>query len=1137
MANKKFQVPINLVNLSSDPGTATEGDIYYNTTSDVVRVYANGSWASVGSGGGSASDSFKTISVTGQDSVVADSSTDTLNLIAGTNVSITTDATADSITINSTGNYTSVDSITYPDYIIFDTTPETEPTAAGSLWWNPDDETLNVQLDSAVTLQVGQEHVVRVKNDSGSVAIPEMRVVMFAGATGDTVEVTPALSTASYEPELLLGVTTEQIPADGFGFVTQFGFINKVDTSTPGWSLGDLLYVDPVNAGLLTNVKPSAPNWNFPVAAVTRVHASTGRILVRALPGKHLHDLVDVAIDSPADNEVLAYNSGSGVWINQTPSEAGLAALSGAVFTGDIELDVTNKLIFDGTTDEAYKTTLYIVDPTNDREILLPDADGTLALTGDITTIVDEYIPLLQKGAAQGVAELDIDTLVPVEQIPDLSATYLTPEAADLDYQPLDSDLTDIAALTENGILKKTSGTWGMDTSTYLTSFTEEDPVFVAHPAYGIDSDDIEDWNLAYGWGDHALANYAASSHNHSLDSLSNVVVTGTPSDGQAIVWDTTTSKWVNETVTQDLSSYAPLASPTFTGTVNSTNLNVSGDLKPKFIRPRYTGDGTESSDYIATNGTFANSTLTLYSGMGGAQILTKKDIVFSSEDGGQYLGSVSSNNQIATIGNLSSYLPLAGGTLTGSLTLPSDPTTALQAATKQYVDEVAQGLSIKPSVHAATTENLSADYDNGIDGVGATLTATTDGEWVGTDGVLTGWDVLNSILVKDQTNAEENGRYYISDYGSLTTPWVLTRCIYCDTSEEIPGSYIFVTDGDTYAGTGWVAVIDSPATFVIGTDDINYTQFSGTGTIIAGTNIEVDGNEISVVDAPTFSGSVSINNLSLTNSLGYQYGGTGLSSLGSAGYVLAVNSTVDGLEWVEMTGGGGGSSFTNSSELAALLSDETGTGKAVFNTNPTLIGDVRIGDSSVSTDAQSLQLGVGRTGSGYAFIDLVGDTTYTDYGLRLIRNNNGANANSILAHRGTGILQINVQDAGVMEMAVNGSVIQRINSGGDITFKSAVNTDVTTGTTSATSTFNTTVYSSAEFIVYASTSTGNYVSKVMMLARGSATPVITEYAILTQGTAPTVTITPSYSAPNAVLTVAVTSGTNIEIVKTAVSI
>jgi hypothetical protein len=362
MANKKFQVPVNLVNLASDPASASEGDIYYNTTSDEVKVYANGSWVAIGSGGGSASDSFKTISVTGQDSVVADSSTDTLSLIAGTNVSITTNATSDSITINSAGAYTSVDSITYPDYITFDITPETEPSDTGSLWWNTDFETLNLQLDAGVSLQIGQEHLIRVKNNSGSVAIPKGAVVMFAGATGDTVTASPAVSTSSSEPELLIGVTAEVIPADGFGFVTQFGFINGTDTETPGWSLGDLLYVDPANPGVLTDVKPSAPNWTFPVAAVTRVHASTGRILVRAIPGKHLHDVVDVAIDSPADNEVLAYNSGSGVWINQTSVEAGLIDTSSTAQTKSGDLTITGNLTVNGTTTTINSTTLTVDD-------------------------------------------------------------------------------------------------------------------------------------------------------------------------------------------------------------------------------------------------------------------------------------------------------------------------------------------------------------------------------------------------------------------------------------------------------------------------------------------------------------------------------------------------------------------------------------------------------------------------------------------------------------------------------------------------------------------------------------------------------------------------------------------------------
>jgi hypothetical protein len=394
--------------------------------------------------------------------------------------------------------------------------------------------------------------------------------------------------------------------------------------------------------------------------------------------------------------------------------------------------------------------------------------------------------------------------------------------------------------------------------------------------------------NINGGEWAYDLNTYSTTSHNHTLDSLSNVVITSA-TDGQAIVWDTATSKWINGDVTVDLSSYV-----TLTGTETLSNKTILGEL----IFTNVTS-GVNGYAYTDDFGKLVVST-------SNALYLEGNNSVTLVSPGGQFLGSVTTNNQISTIGDLSSYLPLSGGTLTGALTLPSDPTTAFQAATKQYVDEVAQGLSIKPSVHAATTENLSADYDNGIDGVGATLTATTDGEWVGTDGVLTGWDVLNSILVKDQTNAEENGRYYISDYGSSTTPWVLTRCIYCDTSEEIPGSYIFVTDGDTYAGTGWVAVIDSPATFVIGTDDINYTQFSGTGTIIAGTNIEVDGNEISVVDAPTFTGTLSAATLNLTNALAYTYGGTGLTTLGAAGQSLKVNETEDGLEWGDSGGAGG---------------------------------------------------------------------------------------------------------------------------------------------------------------------------------------------------------------------------------------
>jgi hypothetical protein len=209
-----------------------------------------------------------------------------------------------------------------------------------------------------------------------------------------------------------------------------------------------------------------------------------------------------------------------------------------------------------------------------------------------------------------------------------------------------------------------------------------------------------------------------------------------------------------------------------------------------------------------------------------------------------------------ATQTALDAKLSLAGGTMTGKITLDGDPSSALHATTKQYVDNTASGIVAKPQVLGATTLNIDATYNNGTAGVGATLTHNSNGEFPSNAGGASGWAVGKGILVKNQTNKAQNGRYYISNMGSASTPYVLTRCSYCDEASEIPGAYVFVQDG-TSAGTGWIQVVEDPATFVVGTGNIDVFQFSGSGTITAGTNISVSGNEVSVVAAPTFSGLV----------------------------------------------------------------------------------------------------------------------------------------------------------------------------------------------------------------------------------------------------------------------------------------
>jgi hypothetical protein len=211
-------------------------------------------------------------------------------------------------------------------------------------------------------------------------------------------------------------------------------------------------------------------------------------------------------------------------------------------------------------------------------------------------------------------------------------------------------------------------------------------------------------------------------------------------------------------------------------------------------------------------------------------------------------------------IDSATTYSTITGLTLDGGLTV-TGPSTALSIANKQYVDEVAEGLRVKPSVRAATTANLSANYDNGTAGVGATLTATANGAFPTLDGVSS-WSVTSppmGVLVKNQTDKAENGRYNLTTLGDGSNPWVLTRCGLCDESDEIPGTYTFVQNGTVNEGTGWVQIVDDPTTFVIGTDDIDVYQFSGS-TYTAGDGLTLTGTVFSV--ATTYTDETKINDV-----------------------------------------------------------------------------------------------------------------------------------------------------------------------------------------------------------------------------------------------------------------------------------
>lgn len=192
----------------------------------------------------------------------------------------------------------------------------------------------------------------------------------------------------------------------------------------------------------------------------------------------------------------------------------------------------------------------------------------------------------------------------------------------------------------------------------------------------------------------------------------------------------------------------------------------------------------------------------------------------------------------------LATKLNLSGGTLTGALTLSADPVSALQPATKQYVDALVQGLSPKSSVVAATTGALPANtYANGTSGVGATLTATANGALAAQDGVTL--TVNQLLLVKNEATAANNGIYTLTQVGDASHPYILTRHVDMDQAAEIAGAFTFVESGTTNVGSGWTVASAGP--FTVGTTAITWTQFSGAGEVVAGSGLSKTGNTLSI--------------------------------------------------------------------------------------------------------------------------------------------------------------------------------------------------------------------------------------------------------------------------------------------------
>jgi hypothetical protein len=602
--------------------------------------------------------------------------------------------------------------------------------------------------------------------------------------------------------------------------------------------------------------------------------------------------LLEGEVGVETDSKKLKVGDGLTVWaslpyITLTPSAAAsiYATIANPSFTGTVTLDTGVTLVFEGATANAFETTLTVADPTADRTLTLPDATGTLATqtyvtneigthSSDTTSVhgIADTADLATKTYADTAVSTHSSDTTSVHGITDTlelaTKTYADNAASNAVSTSLSThtlDTLEVHGIADTSLLVTTTGTQTLTNKTITT------PAGLVKSDVGLGNvDNTTDANKPVSTATQTALDLKAP--------LANPTFTGTVSGvtkshvGLGNVDNTSDANKPISTATQTAldaklasataaSTYAPLASPTFTGTVTLPANTISQSMM--------------SDDSVGTNeiGGLAVTTekiaaLAITEGKIAALAVTEGKIADSAvtsakiADGTIVNADINASAAIAQskvadlTTDLAAKLPLAGGTMTGAITLSGDPTSELHATTKRYVDGLAAGINFHAPVVAATAGNLAGTYDNGTSGVGATLTKSSNGSIGTIDGATVA--VGNRILLRAQTDAKQNGIYVITALGDGSHPWIITRAADADNNpsgELANGDFCFVTNGTTNGSKGFL--VSTAGTITIGTTSITYSQFNASEAVVAGDGITKSGETISVASGGITSGMI----------------------------------------------------------------------------------------------------------------------------------------------------------------------------------------------------------------------------------------------------------------------------------------
>jgi hypothetical protein len=773
--------------------------------------------------------------------------------------------------------------------------------------------------------------------------------------------------------------------------------------------------------------------------------------------------------------------------------------LAGGTVTGQLLIGNTGSLVFEGATIDAYETIITVADPTSsDKTITFPDTTGTVITSGDTNTVTSTMVDAslvnanLAAGAAIAFSKLaaltsaqilvgngsNVPTAVAVTGDISINNAGLTAIASGV---IVDGDISGSAAITGSKIATGTTSAVGVlqltDSATSTSATTAATPAAVkiakdaadaaattanaALPkAGGTMTDNLIIDNgkeLRLSEGDSDGANYTGLKAQAQSGDITLTLPAVAPTANQVLKADAstpTTLTWAADSATD--ATKLPLAGGTMSGAIAMGTSKITGLGDPTAAQDAATKTYTDTADALKLN--LAGGTLT-----GNLTLNAQSDVRFADADSSAYVALQSPS----TIG--SSY----------TLTLPAADGTNGQA----LISDGSGNLSFSTFTNAAAGSNTQVQFNNSGAFAGSSSLTFNSGT-----GALTATSFVGALTGNVTGNASGSSGSCTGNAAtsSLATQFTVTanntadETVYPLFVDGATGSQGAETDtGLTYnpssgllTSTGFAGALTGNVTGNVSGSAGSCTGNAATATLaatatalatartIGGTSF--DGTANITVDAATLDG---------IDSAGFLRSDT--NDVASARIAFQANATNNWDDMASATGSMGSIEvYNNGSGNDAFMAFHSGSDFAFYlgldaDANDLAVGGWSMGankykvlhlgnidDALTSTavelgtnlnvgkgtsTASYMHIGQGATGNSYAYIDFIGDTTYTDYGLRLLRSDGGANATSQLVHRGTGDFIIQNTEAANIVLKTTSSTRLTIGATGDATFNNQV--------------------------------------------------------------------------------------------------